>query len=192
MEKPIKLTEKYERNGWPSIARRDLKPPAGWSLSLITSIERVRNHRLSPDGKTVAYIKDGETQSDVYLLPVAGGWPARLTTDRGLVAYWADEIPQWSPDGQWLAFVIDDHVHVASARGGLPKKISDFAAGAFDPKWMPDSTGLIIGVTDAAQSISFKAMVQRQRTVAEIVRKDPDVTSVASFRVTSGGTVKVR
>ncbi len=48
-------------------------------------------------------------------------------------------------------------------------------------------TGLIIGVTDAAQSISFKAMVERQRNVAEIVRQDPDVISVASF--VGAGTV---
>jgi multidrug efflux pump subunit AcrB len=48
-------------------------------------------------------------------------------------------------------------------------------------------TGMIVGVTDAAQSISFKAMVERQRAIAEIVRKDPDVTTVASF--VGGGTV---
>ena len=42
-------------------------------------------------------------------------------------------------------------------------------------------TGLIIGVTDAAQSISFKAMVERQHAVADVVRKDPDVVSVAAF-----------
>jgi len=42
-------------------------------------------------------------------------------------------------------------------------------------------TGLITGVTDAPQSISFKAMVERQRVIADIVRKDPDVVSVASF-----------
>jgi len=48
-------------------------------------------------------------------------------------------------------------------------------------------TGLIVGVTDAAQSISFKAMVERQRVVADIVRKDPDVVSVASF--VGAGTV---
>ena len=42
-------------------------------------------------------------------------------------------------------------------------------------------TGLIIGVTDAAQSISFKDMVARQRAIAEIVQRDPDVVSVASF-----------
>jgi hydrophobe/amphiphile efflux-1 (HAE1) family protein len=48
-------------------------------------------------------------------------------------------------------------------------------------------TGLIIGVTDSAQSISFKDMVARQRAVAEIVRRDPDVVSVASF--VGAGTV---
>ncbi|MEI7912158.1 MAG: efflux RND transporter permease subunit [Verrucomicrobiota bacterium] len=48
-------------------------------------------------------------------------------------------------------------------------------------------TGLIVGVTDAAQSISFKAMVTRQRSIAEIVSRDPDVVSVASF--VGAGTV---
>ena len=45
----------------------------------------------------------------------------------------------------------------------------------------PQDTGLIIGVTDAAQSISFKEMVTRQHAIADLVRQDPDVVSVASF-----------
>ena len=48
-------------------------------------------------------------------------------------------------------------------------------------------TGLVVGVTDAAQSISFKGMASRQQVIAEIVRKDPDVASVASF--VGAGTV---
>lgn len=48
-------------------------------------------------------------------------------------------------------------------------------------------TGLIIGVTDSAQSISFKAMVERQRAISDIVRQDPDVVNVASF--VGAGTV---
>jgi len=147
MEKPIKLTEKYERNGWPSLQRPDLKPPTGWNLSLITSLERIRNHRLSPDGGMIAFIKDSESLSDVYLLPVKGGWPSRISTNRDLVAYWDDEIPQWSPDSKWLAFTIDSHVHVVPSESGLPKKITDFSTGSFAPKWMPDSNRLIVGVT---------------------------------------------
>ena len=48
-------------------------------------------------------------------------------------------------------------------------------------------TGLIVGVTDAAQSISFRAMVDRQRSISEIVQRDPDVVSVTS--VVGAGTI---
>src|ERR1017187_1676768 len=48
-------------------------------------------------------------------------------------------------------------------------------------------TGLITGVTDAAQSISFSAMLERQRVIADIVRQDLDVSGVASF--VGAGTV---
>jgi hydrophobe/amphiphile efflux-1 (HAE1) family protein len=42
-------------------------------------------------------------------------------------------------------------------------------------------TGLIIGVTDASPAISFTAMIARQHAIADIVQRDPDVQSVASF-----------
>jgi multidrug efflux pump len=48
-------------------------------------------------------------------------------------------------------------------------------------------TGQILGVTDASQSISFRSMIAKQRALAEIVKNDPDVVSVASF--VGAGTV---
>ena len=59
----------------------------------------------------------------------------------------------------------------------------------FVPKGLlpEQDTGLIIGVTDAAQSISYKAMIGRQHDIADIVQRDPDVASVASF--VGAGTV---
>ena len=42
-------------------------------------------------------------------------------------------------------------------------------------------TGVITGVTEAAQSISFPAMVDRNRAIAEILRKDVDVQNVSAF-----------
>jgi multidrug efflux pump subunit AcrB len=41
-------------------------------------------------------------------------------------------------------------------------------------------TGVIVGVTDAAENISFKAMMERVHAVSDIVRKDPDVASVSA------------
>jgi len=42
-------------------------------------------------------------------------------------------------------------------------------------------TGLIIGVTDASQDISFKEMVERQKELSEVLARDPDVIRVAAF-----------
>jgi dipeptidyl aminopeptidase/acylaminoacyl peptidase len=144
MPAEIKLEEKYERNGWPSIKRPDLKPPEGWSLELLVGLNRIRNHRLSPDGKKIAFIWDREDLSDVYVVPVAGGWPRRISMKRGPVAYWDDELPQWSPDSRWLAFTIEGHAHVANPEAGLPRKVSDFTEDASVAAWMPDSHGLLV------------------------------------------------
>lgn len=154
-ESEITIAGKYEHNGWPAIRRPDLKPPDGWSLSLITSINRVHNHSLSPDGRQIAFIWDREDCSDVYVLPAAGGWPKRLTTDRTLVAYWDDELPRWSPDSKLLAFTLDGHVHIVEIKTGALKKLSDFAVEASSPVWMPDGEGLVMSVErhDANQLI---------------------------------------
>src|SRR5262249_47040919 len=42
-------------------------------------------------------------------------------------------------------------------------------------------TGLLLGVTQAPPDVSFAAMSERQRAVADVVRADPDVRTVASF-----------
>ncbi|HEX7598594.1 MAG TPA: efflux RND transporter permease subunit, partial [Polyangia bacterium] len=42
-------------------------------------------------------------------------------------------------------------------------------------------TGLIVGVSQAPPSISFSAMMSRQRALADVIRVDPDVEAVASF-----------
>ncbi|MCC7117634.1 MAG: S9 family peptidase [Anaerolineales bacterium] len=145
MENPIKLTEKYERNGWPALKRPDLESPAGLTLPLLTSLERVRSLTLSSRGQ-IACIKDGESSSDVYTMSANGSWLSRVSVGRTLAPAWDDEIPQWSPDGAWLAFTLDGHVHIVPHDGGLPKKITDFAPAASSPRWMPDSKGLIVSV----------------------------------------------
>ena len=43
-----------------------------------------------------------------------------------------------------------------------------------------EDTGLLIGVTEAAQGISYDAMIAHQRAVAEIVQADPSVDSFVS------------
>lgn len=59
--------------------------------------------------------------------------------------------------------------------------------------WIPkgllplQDTGLIIGVTDAAQDISFLKMVALQRQLSDALSRDPDVLRIAAF--TGAGTM---
>lgn len=147
MSNRVVVAEKYERNGWPSVDRPDLKPPAGWSLELINSLNLIHHHALSPDGESVAFVWERDGRSDIFVMPVAGDWPRRLTPNRDKTIYWWDAAPRWSPDGRWLAFAMNSHVHVAPANGrGLPESITDFASGASAPVWLPDSEQIIVSV----------------------------------------------
>jgi multidrug efflux pump subunit AcrB len=49
-------------------------------------------------------------------------------------------------------------------------------------------TGQIVGITEAAQDISFPAMSERQQAVVDILSKDPAVQSVASYIGPGGPT----
>ena len=59
--------------------------------------------------------------------------------------------------------------------------------------WIPkgllpqQDTGVIVGVAEASQSISFPAMKQRVHALTDIIRKDQDVTAVSAF--VGSGTV---
>jgi dipeptidyl aminopeptidase/acylaminoacyl peptidase len=139
------IEEKYERSGRPALARPDVKPPAGWSLELWTAASHVYHHSLSPDGSQVAFFWGQDDRADLYCLPTQGGWPRRLTFNRPPVPHFWDEAPQWSPDGEWLAYTQEDHVYVLPTGGGVPLKIS---AGASEPAWLPDSRRLAVILND--------------------------------------------
>ncbi len=155
----IPIEEKYERNGWPSLQRPDLHPPAGWSLELWTASSHVYHHRLSPDGSQVAFFWAHDDCADLYCLPAQGGWPRRLTYNRPPRPHFWDESPQWSPDGQWLAYTQEDHVYVLAADGGIPFKITAYAARASGPAWLPDSQRLVVSLS--AEERPCLALVDR-------------------------------
>ncbi|MBZ5648274.1 MAG: efflux RND transporter permease subunit [Acidobacteriia bacterium] len=61
--------------------------------------------------------------------------------------------------------------------------LATFVMYYFVPKgFFPvQDTGVILGIADAPQSISFAAMAQRQQQLASVILKDPDVASLSSF-----------
>src|SRR5918998_3042443 len=77
----------------------------------LLAIKSVSDPQISPDGKSVVYVVSeidratDKSNSDLWLVPAAGGEPKRLTTSEG-----TDNHPRWRPDGKEIAFV--------SSRGG--------------------------------------------------------------------------
>lgn len=61
--------------------------------------ERGEQLTLSPDGRFFAYSSRQNGNVDIYVMPVRGGEPVRITDDPA-----DDSSPAWSYDGQWLAF----------------------------------------------------------------------------------------
>ena len=50
-------------------------------------------------------------------------------------------------------------------------------------------TGVILGVSEAPQSVSFAAMSERQQALAQVILRDPAVASLSSFIGVDGTNV---
>jgi Tol biopolymer transport system component len=75
---------------------------------------------------SVAFVWDGEKQDnyDVYVKPLEGGSPLRITTDPA-----GDGSPAWSADGRSIAFIRYSEkpgvsgVYIAPSFGGQERKV---------------------------------------------------------------------
>src|SRR6202790_385562 len=116
-------------------------PVAGGQPQTIDAGFAVRcnnDHGISPDGKTLA-ISDqsqGDHQSVIYLLPISGGTPRRVTQKSP--SYWHG----WSPDGKTLAYPGQRNgefdIYTILTEGGEEKQLTT-ATGLDDgPEYTPD------------------------------------------------------
>jgi len=96
------------------------------------------DHGISPDGKGLVISDQSQEahESLVYLLPITGGTPRRIT--KNSPSYWHG----WSPDGKTLAFVGqrngDFDIYTISTAGGEETRLTT-APGLDDgPEYSPD------------------------------------------------------
>lgn len=129
-----------------------------------------RNAVVSPDGRWVAFAADPglrpdsvieaerdsiarlpydaardeapRNDSDIFVIPAAGGEPRRLTTRNG-----SERGPIWSPDSRSIAFVsslertASARIWVVEARGGEPRNVlGDWQYEPQGVDWIPDGT----------------------------------------------------
>ncbi|HEY1987820.1 MAG TPA: S9 family peptidase [Terracidiphilus sp.] len=139
-------------------------------------VMRVSAPQISPDGKRVIYEQtrtNWETNAfdtDLWLADVATG-SRRLLSLRGTSSNNAN----WSPDGQWIAFLSDRpgslkdspsgkrQLYLLPADGGEAQQLTKVENGVDSFEWGPDSKQIAI----AADAPDTKAMKDRKETFGE-------------------------
>lgn len=108
---------------------------------------------ISPDGQTIVFTSDrsmlGEDGTDIYLIPLAGGTPTRLTQDG---SEFTEAEPRWSPDGRQIVFAAapkgkkEHDLYLMDAGGGNRRMIVT-GGNNIRPHWSPDGRFIVYAST---------------------------------------------
>jgi len=137
---------------------------------------RVGDPQLSPDGKTVAFVRTttdlaaGKRNADIWAVPADGSAApkALIGGDK------SENTPRWSPNGQLLAFIAtrdgEPQVYVADAAGGNIRRVTSVSGGAQPPLVCSPDGANIAFVADVYPDCNDDACNRQRRDAAD---KDP-------------------
>src|SRR5258708_519173 len=121
---------------------QDLGPLVRFDTRVDTApvlVRQIRNATPSPDGKRLAF----SALDRLYVMERPAGAPRRLTTDTA-----HEQVPTWSPDGLWLAYVTwtEDGGRLMKVRAdgkGAAVQLTPDVAFYDAPVWSPDGQRVV-------------------------------------------------
>src|SRR3954464_11031034 len=111
------------------------------TIDKIYTTRQIGGSSWSPDGSRVAVITNISGRANIWIVPAQGGWPKQLT-----VSEQRQIDPEWSPDGNWIAFSSDyagneqwDIFLVSPKSGQVINLTNTPDVSEMDARWSPDS-----------------------------------------------------
>lgn len=121
---------------------------APFTIETLYQLKSVDDPQISPDGTKIAYVvtsynmKEGKSNSDIWLMDAEGGEPVQLTQSGK-----ADFHPRWSPDGKQLMFLSyreeGSQIWLLPAQGGEAVQLTHLSYSVSDPLWLPDGKSIV-------------------------------------------------
>jgi dipeptidyl aminopeptidase/acylaminoacyl peptidase len=122
---------------------------------------------VSPDGKELVFARDTgqhpevSTNADLFLVPIGGGEPKRITTRTG-----ADTSPHYSPDGRWIAYRSQARAGYESdlwelwlydrTTGTAHRVGADFNDWIESAQWSPDSKSMFVIAPNQGRDVVYE------------------------------------
>lgn len=146
---------------------------------------------ISPDSRQLVFARDDgkhpeiSTNSDLFIVPIAGGAITRITQRTG-----ADTSPKYSPDGKWIAYRSQARAGYESdqwelwlynrATGDVSRIASDFPNWIESMAWAPDSKRMFITAPENGKEAIYEVTLEGKyypvfsKGSASVVTVSPD------------------
>ena len=137
-----------------------------FTAELMVRLDRVGSPVVSPDGERVVYavretdMEAGKGRFDLWLSPVAGGDPQRLTRHEA-----NDTGPAWSGDGKWIYFLSNrgdsSQVWRISPEGGEAEKVTDLSLSVVTFRLSPSADRMAVSLSVDADCEDMACSAER-------------------------------